>query len=89
MAMPYGAALCVVELYDCVATGIFNDGNNANPMPLTEAERDLGDYTPGRFAWLTRNLRVLSKPVPVRGRQGIWNLEPAEAAAVAAALAGK
>ena len=72
LEMPYGFALCVVELYDCVPTDLFY---GATPLTISQAESDLGNYTPGRFAWRTRNLRRLKQPVPLRGYQGIWNLD--------------
>lgn len=69
LAMPYGCALCVVELFDCVPTSrVLYFGT------LPEAEAELGDYSAGRFAWLTRNLRQLKRPVPMRGHQGFWEL---------------
>jgi activating signal cointegrator 1 len=34
-----------------------------------EHERVFGDYTPGRFAWLLRDVRVLEVPIPFRGAQ--------------------
>lgn len=67
----YGFALCVVEIYDCVPTG---DALPALKAAGAVAEMDLGDYTPGRFAWLTRNCRRLALPVPVVGRQGLFDL---------------
>lgn len=27
---------------------------------------------PGRFVWIFRNVRKLAKPVPAKGRQGLW-----------------
>jgi len=42
---------------------------------LTRREKAFGDYSPGRFAWLLRHQGRLPKPVPVRGRQGLWNWE--------------
>lgn len=78
MALPYGCALCIVELYDIVPTAAFH---GATPLKINQFEADLGNYTPGRFAWLTRNLRTLDPPVPVIGRQGFWNL-PAEIVAL-------
>ena len=38
-------------------------------------EMALGDWTPGRYAWELRNVKPLSTPVQVRGRQGLWNWE--------------
>ena len=39
----------------------------------TEKEFALGDWTPGRYAWEIRNVRLLPHPVITRGRQGLWN----------------
>ena len=73
VALPYGYALCVVELYDCHTVEWI-----VRQRGFTEAERDWGDYTPGigRYAWLTRNCRRLQNPVPIVGRQGLWTLPP-------------
>lgn len=73
MAMPYGFGLCVVDLLRCVRTERVE-----YYRPLSEAERSLGDYTPGRFAWITDNCRKLRNPVPIRGRQGLFSLTPDE-----------
>jgi len=72
----FGCALCVVEIFDCVET----DGG----VPDIEsfAELFLGNYTPGRFAWRSRNLRPLAQPVPITGRQGLFTLTTAEAESV-------
>lgn len=75
MAMPYGCALCVVELYDCVPTALFY---GATPLKISEAESSLGDYTAGRFAWLTRNCRKLKRPMPILGHQGLWIISAGE-----------
>lgn len=90
MKQPYGAAVCVVELYDCVKTQNIITNTDKVLLPLrtiTEQEWEMGDYTPGRFAWLTRNLRRLATPVPVIGRQGFWNLPPDVVAKIAVQLA--
>lgn len=70
LSLPYGYALCVVDLYDVVPTSSFH---GPTPMKISRVEADLGNYELGRFAWLTRNCRKLA-PVPVIGRQGFWNL---------------
>lgn len=61
----FGCAVCVVELYECVPT--------LEVLP-SEMEEALGNYDSGRWAWLTRNLRWLKKPVPVKGRQGFFHV---------------
>lgn len=65
---PKGFVLCVVEVVDCQPV----DG-----LEVSELEKMFGDYSAGRFAWVTRNCRPLKKPVPVVGHQGFFKL-PAE-----------
>lgn len=79
---PYGCALCVVELFDCLAT----DPCSKFVKDLSFTEFQLGNYDYGRFAWRTRNLRPLKEPVPIVGRQGLWTLTPDEEKAVRAQL---
>ena len=42
----------------------------------TIGEMALGDWTPGRYAWELRNVRLLPEPIPAKGQQGLWNWEP-------------
>ncbi len=44
-------------------------------------ESIFGDYTPGRYAWLTGDMVRFEIPVPCRGKQGLWNWQPGPAAA--------
>lgn len=39
----------------------------------SEKEMLFGDWTPGRYAWEIKNIQLLSKPVPAKGMQGLWN----------------
>lgn len=41
----------------------------------TEQERALGDWTPGRYAWELKNIKIFPEPVPAKGQQGLWNWE--------------
>lgn len=36
-------------------------------------ERVLGHWEPGRFAWRLEDAAPLARPVPTRGRQGLWD----------------
>ena len=38
----------------------------------TPHEASFSDYTPGRFAWVLRNVRALREPVSCRGYPNIW-----------------
>lgn len=72
---PHGRVIAVATLFDCVPTVPLAD-------VLSMKERAFGDYTIGRFAWLLKDVRVLSTPIPTRGYQGLWDLDPEVAAAV-------
>jgi activating signal cointegrator 1 len=77
-ALKFGFALCVVELHTCTPSDF--------PLLLSELESALGDYSPRRYVWQTRRLRTLNQPVPVVGRQGLWNLPPETVALINAQL---
>ena len=72
-----GMALCVVRLIRCDRITEERRGFKAldgrEPALL---EEQLGDYTPGRFAWATNAayLRPLARPFPVRGQQGLFDV---------------
>jgi hypothetical protein len=42
---------------------------------LTTAEIEFGDYSDGRYAWLTEYVRPIDHPVPVKGSIGLWEWE--------------
>jgi len=65
-ALPTGAVLGIARLIDCVPAG---------ELRLPDFERAVGDFAPGRFAWRLEIVEVFAEPVPVRGRQGLWNWE--------------
>lgn len=72
--LPLGCVLAVVQLTGCVSTTGF--------APCDSVELMCGNYGPGRFAWTTDDGRRCRTPVPVVGRQGMWNLPPDVEAAV-------
>lgn len=67
MILPFGSIVAVVDLYDCQEIRFHNrpHGN----------ELYFGDYTEGRFMWLTRNVRRLETPIPFTGSQGFFEVE--------------
>jgi len=46
------------------------DGLNWIDPP--EEEILFGDWTPGRFAWEQADPKPFSKPIPAKGKQGLW-----------------
>jgi len=72
----YGLCLCVVEIYDCQ----YSDDMDLDQ--IGEQELALGDYGPGRRVWMTRRCRPLIQPAPIRGQQGMWQLDFANTEAI-------
>ena len=66
--LPFGMAVCIADLSDCRPTGIV-------VCAISPQERALGDFTPGRFALELENIRKFDEPFPVRGQQGLFNIE--------------
>lgn len=64
--LEYGAVIGTVEIVDCVPVENLMDS-------LNDRERILGDYSPGRFAWVLENPVMFDEPFPARGKQGWWN----------------
>lgn len=50
----------------------------SRPFPecFTVKVDEWGDYSPGRWAWLFQNVKAITPPVPVIGRQGIFDMPP-------------
>jgi activating signal cointegrator 1 len=61
--LPYGKAICVVDLVDCIRTEKLTD--------LSDQERAFGNYQPRRFGWLLANPRPFKTPILMRGMQGL------------------
>lgn len=42
---------------------------------LAPQEYFFGDWEVGRYAWILKDVKRLDEPIPVKGFQGIWNLD--------------
>lgn len=81
--LPFGALVAVCELVDCRPTDSFTvrelDTKRRAPGERSAhcdwTERQMGDFTPGRFGWVLENIRPLEKPVPYRGSQGFFYVD--------------
>jgi activating signal cointegrator 1 len=60
--MPRGCILGTVVLSECV------------PAQAAENHNNLGDFSPGRFAWRASEPQLLPTPIPFRGMQGFFNV---------------
>ncbi len=67
---PRGAIVCTIDLVDCQLT-------EEAALRISDLELHLGDYTPGRWAWLfdSASLRLLPDPIPAKGALGLWEWE--------------
>ena len=63
---PRGVLLGTVEVCDCVRVEELE--------ALSEQERSLGDFGPGRWAWLLADPRPLPWLIPLRGRLGVFEI---------------
>lgn len=45
------------------------------PPPIDSNEYAFGDYTPGRYAWLLADVKMLAEPIPCRGALGLWEYD--------------
>lgn len=66
--LPLGAVVGTVEIVDCLPV-------EEVVAKLTERERALGDYSPGRWAWVLKNPVMFDTPIPASGKQGWWSWE--------------
>lgn len=70
-ALPLGAIVATVVIDRCAA---ITPASAAVLEVQSPDEFAFGDYTPGRFAWVLRDVAQLAEPVPCRGRQGIFDV---------------
>lgn len=59
----HGAVLGIAMITGCEPT---------NRLRVTDQERALGNFAPGRAAWHLESVREYERPIPARGLQGLW-----------------
>jgi hypothetical protein len=70
--LPRGCIVATADLIDCVSVEDAQARNWVIPY-----ERTWGDYSPGRFAWILKNIKPLAQPVRCRGMQCMFEWQPA------------
>lgn len=69
--LPRGAIVATAVVDRCLPI----DAERARALAATNpTEYAFGDYTPGRFAWVLRDVERLAEPIPFKGRQGIFDV---------------
>jgi hypothetical protein len=69
--LPLGAVIATAVLYRCPP--ITSEGI-ATLRAARPDEFAFGLYTPGRFAWILRDVQPLPEPVAFRGKQGFFEV---------------
>ena len=72
--LPRGAIVATCELADCVPVEV---AGARGLVPFDEFV--WGNFTEGRFAWILRDVRPLTTPVPFTGRQGFFDWSESDA----------
>lgn len=74
MDFPTGALLGVVNVIDCIKmTPEFIDS-------VDESEKELGDWSPGNYAWKLSVPSLFDEPIPYKGKQGIFDVPDVDVA---------
>jgi hypothetical protein len=84
--LPYGTVIATCKLVDCLEIHgggefhvyIGNDCSDYIALPVKSVEYAFGDYTPGRYAWMLEDVRILPEPIPAKGHLGLWEWTPPE-----------
>jgi len=64
---PMGCVIAFCELVEVVPVTQLKN--------LSAHEKAFGDYTPGRFGWILNHVRILPKPIPAKGKLGLWEFQ--------------
>lgn len=67
--LEYGKIIVICELQDCI------EMTDEIIKHQSTAEKDFGIWTPGRYAWKLKVLKILKEPIPARGYQMLWNID--------------
>lgn len=78
--IPFGAVIGSVDVVGCFPTSFVEHNQPVvrqldNVLHITETENEFGDYSHGRYAFLCRNPVVFETPIPVRGLQGLFEVD--------------
>lgn len=70
--LPRSVGLCVVRLIACIRTEDMHKAEAVLGHKPSAKEITFGDYTEGRYAWLTDYVRPVINQTPVKGALGLW-----------------
>lgn len=70
--LQYGRIVCQVDLVDCKEITPANCPSEISTDWKERAEYQFGNYEPGRFMWVTNNLKMFDPAIPYKGKQGFF-----------------
>jgi hypothetical protein len=70
--LPLGAIIATVVLARCRQITVESSADELERR--NPDEYAFGNYEPGRFAWVLRDVERLAEPVPFKGSQGIFDV---------------
>lgn len=65
-----GSVIATANLTECYKVHIDHSGG---AVLMVGNEYEFGWYEEGRYAWELTNVKLLDKPIPAKGQQGLWN----------------
>ena len=77
LSLPLGAVIALAELVDVMTftRGTLRDVRaRAKSGEFPTHEADFGDFSPGRYGWVLKDVRALREPIPARGMLGLWEV---------------
>jgi hypothetical protein len=88
--LPFGAVVATCNLVACLPTGIHKRSGfdvthrdvalqsfHFTPSLGWDVEERFGNYAPGRWAWILRDVVPVNPPIPCHGWQKLWTLQGA------------
>lgn len=79
----FGVVVATCRLVACTPTDSLIEASELEPHlgpSIPPWESSLGDFSPGRFAWLLADVQAVDPPVPACGQQRLWEWEMEERA---------
>lgn len=70
--LPLSRGLCVVKVLACIRTTELHKVEAVLGQKPSVNEIEFGDYSEGRYAWVTEFVRLLQHDEPVKGELGLW-----------------
>lgn len=78
---PFGAIIGKVILVDCFNTNDYRNSHTTHisayigKQGISHQEECFGDYSKNRFGWLLSDPVLFEKPIPAKGKLGIWEFD--------------